>query len=376
MNRIVVLGSGFGALATVRALRRRVSDAEITVVAPTDELVLYPSLVGVAVGEGQGERTRVGLRDFFERHDVTFVRATVEGITNGGRTVVTNEGEIENDVLVIATGSGKVSTPPGLEHTLSICSNVETADEIGRRLRSLTSGTIACGFAGNPKDPSGVRGGPALELLLSVDTYLRREGRRDAVDLVFFSPAENPGERLGRRAVSKVMAMMADREIRPHVGHKIRGFEEGRVLTEGGDIEADVILFVPGMAGPLWARATSLPLSAGGFIRADQACRVLGHPGVYVVGDAGAYESVEEWMPKQGHAAEVQGAVAAWNIARAIEGRGPLRSFRQELVCIIDTLDTAVLVYRSTRVATAIRGRYWRWVKKALERRERHDYGR
>ncbi len=376
MTRIVILGSGFGALAAVRALRRRLPDAEISVVAPGDRLVLYPGLVGVAVGEQHAGTTRVELGEFFDRHRVNYVRASVQGLARSGRTVLTDVGEIENDVLVIATGASKVTTPVGLEHTLSICSSPETAEEIHRRVRHLRRGTIACGFGGNPDEPAGARGGPVLELLLSLDADLRRRGVRDEVDLVFFSPASNPGERLGSAAVRRVMSLMERRGIRAHLGHRLRGFEEGRVLTDGGDVAADLVVYVPGLAGPSWARSSGLPLSPGGFIRADRACRVLGHPGVYVVGDAGAYEGVEDWMPKQGHAAELQGVTAAANIASEASGRTRRRAFRQELVCVLDGLDSAVMVYRSRHASLAIPGRCWRRVKRALEARERRRYGR
>ena len=43
----------------------------------------------------------------------------------------------------------------------------------------MQGGTIACGFAGNPNEPSAVRGGPMFEFLFGIDEQLRREGRRD-----------------------------------------------------------------------------------------------------------------------------------------------------------------------------------------------------
>ena len=51
MARVTVIGSGFGGLATVRALRRRIPGAMITVIAPRQEFIYYPSLVGVPVGD-------------------------------------------------------------------------------------------------------------------------------------------------------------------------------------------------------------------------------------------------------------------------------------------------------------------------------------
>ena len=41
----------------------------------------------------------------------------------------------------------------------------------------MTGGTIAFGFAGNPKEPSAMRGGPMFELLFGLDTWLRKQGK-------------------------------------------------------------------------------------------------------------------------------------------------------------------------------------------------------
>ncbi|MGC8510266.1 MAG: NAD(P)/FAD-dependent oxidoreductase [Acidimicrobiales bacterium] len=375
MARVTVIGSGFGGLAAVRALRRRVPGAAITIVAPREEFIYYPSLVGVPVGDRDASDARIALNDFVERYDVTFVTASVTGLAHQGRTVVTDHGEIDNDVLIIASGGESLRTLPGLEYTLAICDGVEAAQEIGDRVAALRRGTIAFGFAGNPAEPQAVRGGPVFELLLSIDTYLRRAGRRDAIDLVFFNPSLEPGNRLGPRAVTGVMKEMESRAIRSHLGHKILGFAADRVILDDGDLAADLILFVPGMSGPRWARETDLALSPGGFIRADRSCRVFAHPGVFVVGDAGAYEGTADWMPKQGHAAELQAATAAVNVAHFLAGEPPTATFRQELICIIDTLDSGIMVYRSPRFAGALPSPAWRVVKHGLESRSRHAYG-
>lgn len=375
MARVTVIGSGFGGLAAVRALRRRVPEADVTMIAPREEFIYYPSLVGVPVGDRDAHDARIPLDGFVRRHDVTFVAASVTGLAHRGRTVVTDHGEIDNDVLIIASGGQSVRTLPGIEHTLAICDGVEAAEQIGDRVAALRRGTIAFGFAGNPVEPQAVRGGPVFELLLSVDTFLRRAGRRDAIDLVFFNPSLEPGNRLGLRAVTGVMKEMESRAIRSHLGHKILGFAADRVILDDGDLAADLILFVPGMSGPSWARESEMALSPGGFIRADRSCRVFAHPGVFVVGDAGAYEGTADWMPKQGHAAELQAATAAVNVAHFLAGEPPTATFRQELICIIDTLDSGIMVYRSPRVAGALPSPAWRVVKHGLESRSRHAYG-
>ncbi len=368
MTRITILGAGFGGLTAVRHLRRQLPDAEIHLLAPRAEFVYYPSLIWVPTGLRQGPELRVDLDAFFRRNRIHFHAGRVTAIEAQGRKVRSDQGEeIDNDVLLIATGGRSLRKLPGIEHGLAICDGIEAAEQIRDRLALLEEGDIAFGFAGNPAEPGAVRGGPIFELLFGIDTWLRRRGRRDAIRLHFFNPMREPGNRLGSAAVSGLLAEMERRGIHTHLGHKILSFDAQKVETEGGTIPANLILFMPGMTGPEFALPSGLPLSPGGFIQADGHCAVVGFPGVYVMGDAGAYEGSPDWLPKQGHAADLQAETAAHNIVRYLRGEAPDTRFKNELVCIVDGIDNAFMVYRSPEQARVIPSALWHLAKRAFE---------
>ncbi|UJX43651.1 NAD(P)/FAD-dependent oxidoreductase [Xanthobacter sp. YC-JY1] len=346
--RIVILGSGFAALTAVRELRRRHVGADITVVSPAPVLTYLPSLIWVPAGLRRAEDLTIPLAGFFARHDVRHVPATVEQVTDGGRRVHTSGGVIENDVLLIATGGRYIRKLPGIENAIIPCEGVAVADALRQRIGALQHGAIAIGFGANPQEPSAVRGGPMFEFLFGLDTLLRRQGRREAVDLVFFNASTQPGQRLGAKAVAGLLKEMERRGIRTHLGHKPLRFAPDRVVTEGGEIPTDLILFMPGLTGPAWLTESCLPLSPGGFIAADATCAVHGLDDVYVAGDAGSFPG-PDWMPKQAHQADLQARAAARNIAAALAGRPERETFRPELVCIVDTLDAGMLVFRDVR---------------------------
>src|SRR5574338_513601 len=98
---IMILGSGFAALTAIRRLRALGVDADITVVSPRRELVYLPSLVWVPSGAQGGDDLRVPLAAFFARMRVHWVEGSVQQVQDGGRRVVTDHGELANDVLVI-----------------------------------------------------------------------------------------------------------------------------------------------------------------------------------------------------------------------------------------------------------------------------------
>lgn len=366
--RITVIGAGFGALSTVRELRRRDAQAEITVISPRAELHYLPGIIWIPSGLRTREDLVVPLGNFFARMKVQHIAAEVKGLREGGRVVDTTAGEVRNDALVIVSGGRFIKKLPGIEHAITPCEGIAAAEQIRDRLRGMPGGSIAVGFAGNPNEQSAVRGGPMFEFLFGIDRQLRREGRRDKFELVFFSPAREPGARLGPKAVQHLLAEMERRNIRTHLGHKMVRLEADKVVTEGGEFAANLILFMPGMTGNLWFDQTELARSPGGLLKADAQCRVEGAQHVYVVGDSGSFPG-PDWMPKQAHMADLQAAAAAENLLTALRGQEPTATFKVELACIIDALDQGTLVWRTpTRNVILPSTRLLHWAKRGFER--------
>ena len=372
--RITILGAGFGALATVRELRRRDAGAQITVVSPRPELHYLPSIIWIPSGLRRREDLIVPLGPFFERMGVRHVAAEVTGLTDDGRSVHTTAGDIDNEALVIATGGRFLKKLPGIENAITPCEGIAAAELIRDRLAAMQGGTIAIGFAANPQEPQAVRGGPMFEFLFGIDTQLRREGRRERFQLVFFNPSQEPGARLGAKTVQGLLAERARRGIATHLGHKMLRFEPGKVVTEGGEIAADLILFMPGMTGNAWFDATTLPRSPGGLLRADAQCRMEGWRHCYVVGDSGSFPG-PEWAPKQAHMAELHAKAAAANLLDALAGRPEQAGFVPQLACIIDSGSHGTLVLRSPQRTLVLPPlRLMHWAKRRFEARYLGQY--
>lgn len=348
MKRISIIGSGFGALTAVRSLKKAGGDVEITLIAPKAEFIYFPSLIWLPSGLRTGDDLRIDLQGFFSKNNVKFHAGSVTGLKDDGRTIITDAGDVENDGLIIASGGRFIKKLPGIEHALTICDGIEATEEITERIKTMEGGTIAVGFGGNPKEPTAMRGGPMFEVLFGLDTLLRRQKRRDKFEIVFFTPASQPGKRLGEKAAKGLLSEMKKRDIKTQLGNKMVKFEADKIVTEGGEFAADLILFMPGMTGPTWLDNSELPRSPGGMVTVDKHCKVAGFDHVYVAGDSGSYPG-PDWAPKQAHMADLQAEAACSNVLAELDGKVADKTFRWELICIVDTLDKGILVFRNEK---------------------------
>ncbi len=367
MKRISIIGSGFAGLAAARKLRSAEPKAKITLISPKAEFTYLPGTIWIPSGLRDPEDLRIRLGDFLHRMKIEHYPASATGLKDGGRTLITDKGSVSNDGLIICCGGRFMNKLPGIEHTITPCEGIPAATRIRDQIAQMQSGTIAMGFVGNPKEPSAMRGGPMFEFLFGIDRMLRLDGRRKNFKLIFFTPAPSPGNRLGPKAVNGLLAEMNKRGIETHLGHKIKGFTENSVQTEAGEFESHLTLFMPGITGNKWFDNCELPRSEGGLIRADQHCRVEGMERVYVAGDSGSFPG-PDWMPKQAHMAELQADAAAINLLAELRGEEPKKQFRVELICIVDALNSGMLVARTPKHNLVLPNlRLFHWLKRLFE---------
>lgn len=367
MKRVTIIGTGFGALTAIRTLRKLDKSIEITVIGKKAEFLYFPSLIWVPSGKRSRNDIAIDLSRFFERNNVRFHAAPATSLADDGRRVMTENGELENDGLIIASGGRYLQKLPGIENAMIPCRSYEDAEQIQQRLGQLERGTLAFGFSGNPKEGSAMRGGPIFEFLFGTDTLLRQQGRRQNFKLVFFCPSPRPGQRMGDKAVDRLLARMQSLDIETHLGHKLKRFEADRVITEGGEFPAEMIVFIPGMTGSQWLADTALPKSDGGLLQADQHCRVPGQNGIYAVGDCASFPG-PDWKPKQAHMADLQAVCAATNLLNELNGKPAVETFKTELACIVDTSQQGMLVGRTEKRAFMLPStRLLHWAKRGFE---------
>ncbi|MEQ9379714.1 MAG: FAD-dependent oxidoreductase, partial [Pirellulales bacterium] len=102
-HRVVVIGGGFGGLHVVRGLRR--APVDITLVDRRNYHLFQPLLYQVATGGLSPANIAAPMRSILKRQqNVTVLLEEVQDFDPANKQIVTNEGRIDFDTLVVAAG--------------------------------------------------------------------------------------------------------------------------------------------------------------------------------------------------------------------------------------------------------------------------------
>lgn len=356
MKKVLVLGGGIAGVECAIYLREYGFAVEL--ISNRDYLFIYPISIWVPTQEYTFEDVQLDLHEVARLHgfQLTIDKALSMDASNKTVLLEKNGGKMDFDYLVVALGGGKMKHK-GQENTCSICADPEASLLLRDKLQGLVQrgeGRIAVGFGGNPKDPSGVRGGPAFEFLFNLHAYLKKRKVRDKFSITLFAPMQNPGARLGDKALAMMDQMLKKLDIQKNVGKKIAEFQPDGVLFEDGQkLGADLVMFIAATDGHSAVLASDLPKNEAGFIKIEDSCQVVGLDSVYAIGDCAQIEG-PDWRAKQGHLAEVMARNTAHNLAVREGKPGHILGYKKHLsiVCLMDMGSMGGgLVYRSGRRA-------------------------
>ena len=321
-QHIVVLGGGFAGVESIYHLSKL--GHKVTLVSDKDYCFIYPISIWIPVNKIDFENVKLPLKTLQKVHHFDLIIDKVESIVSKENKVILTNQTIEYDYLIVAFGSSKLHVKGMTEHTYSTCGKPEKLLELKTKVDALIQrgyGKIAVGFGGNPKSPTGVRGGPAFEMLFNLVTLLKEKKLYDKFQLTFFAPMKEPGARMGGEGLKMLNRMYQKHEIDEKIGVPIDRFEEGKVIfTDGSVLESDLIIYTPAGTGHPVLQNSDLPLSVDNNLLVDGYCRVNGpQKNVYAAGDVTRLEG-PNWIAKQGHIAEIMAKYAVYNINNAIIG--------------------------------------------------------
>lgn len=338
MNRIIVIGGGFGGVECAKVLRKKLNSDEAQIVLFNREnyMVFQPLLAEVVGASLSPEPVSVPLRQmlpgvYCRTEDITHIHMDNSYVEySGDRSRI---GRMEYDHLVIASGSDvNMGQVPGMadhsyplktvgdaialrSHIIQQMENAEISDDTSRRPWYLSFVIVGGGFSGVEV------AGEINDFIKDTYKFYRNISKEDVkVTLVHSREQILPEVCSSLRDFAK--ERMEKEGINMVLGHRVAYVtKEGVGLKDGSFIKGATVVCTVGNA-PVKVVDKLDAEKERGRLLTEPDMRLKGRTNVWAVGDCAlivnSYDN--EMSPSTGQFAERQGKQTARNILRAMEG--------------------------------------------------------
>jgi len=248
-KQLLILGAGFGGLASSTLLRKSLQqdECQITVIDRNPNFMMGIVNLWMLSGSRRLEDSQVALSKL-EDKGIRFLNDEVTGIypSENGITTRTNKNKLKYDYLIIALGAELApKLIDGFEDNGS-CFNVYDAHQVPNlreKILSLKSGRIVICIADIPyKCP------PApYEIALLINDILIKNGRRNLIDLNVYGPAPTALPVAGSTISRSVVKLLNDNNVKFHPLHKLKKVLDKKTLEfeNGNKTSFDLLIVIP-----------------------------------------------------------------------------------------------------------------------------------
>lgn len=346
VKRIVILGGGFGAIATAQRLEKvlRPEEAEITLISRENFSLFTPMLPEVSSGALDTRHIVTPIRSQLRR--TRFVLAEVENVDFEDsrvaytHTLTGDHEETSYDQLVIALGSAtstfnltgvaerafalKTLEDAGIlrNRFIWLLELADSTNDNAERRRLLTIVVVGGGFTGVEA------AGEMIDLFRNVARFYPHVNRDD-VRIVLIEGGKTLLPGLPPRMGSYSQTALQQRGVEVLLGDGVKFADDNGIeLASGRRIETHTIVWSAGVRPSALVAKLPLPHDKRGTIVTNRDMSVPGFPGVWAIGDCAAIPDGDGGtFPQTAQHAIREGPVLAGNIAATIHGR-PTKPFK------------------------------------------------
>ena len=346
MKRVLILGGGFGGIATARRLKQKLgSEVQVVLVDRRETFMVGFRKSWALVGESTLEEGQKPINRL-EGLGVQVLHDPVRVIEPKERAAYIADQRIDADALVIALGAElNTSAIQGFsEHTF----NVYDPNDIPRAAEALNNFNgerLVIGIFGAPyKCP------PApYEMALLINDKLK--ARRLKAKITVFTPQPMSLPVLGSVGCDLIESRLADNGIEFLPNHKSTGIEAGGVVFANKRIPYDLLLGVPPHRPPAPVRESGL-VGQSGWVEVNKHTLETSFPDVYAIGDVTQIMLANgKPLPKAGLFAEQMGEIVAERIASGFSGEEPTATFKGEGGCYLEVGGGQAMMVRGNFLA-------------------------
>lgn len=335
-KNILILGGGFGGLATANEIRRLLPDNyQVVLIEKKKKFSMGLANLWLMVGERRSpEECEKELAEL-EKKGVKYVNDEIVSIDPENRLVKTKSSDWEADYIVIALGA-ELSPKDvlGFEGSALNLYELIGAYRIQKELENFKGGQIVILISRTPfKCPAA-----PYEAAFLIDSYMRKKGIRERTEIDIYTPEFQPMPVAGKDVGRAVENMLYERKIRYHteqVVMKIDG-KSKTVIFETEETRYDLLIGIPPHKAPKVVKDAGLTDSTG-WIPVDPYTMKTRYENVFAIGDITSIKLKNGmFLPKAGVFAEAQGKVVAHNIVSEIKGEKKFIQFDGYGYCYLD----------------------------------------
>lgn len=372
---VAILGGGTGGVVLANTLRRLLGrEHRIVVVDRNEHHEFAPSLLWMMLGQRRPEQIRRPLARL-QRKGIEVLRAEVQALDLGGRTVQTSQGNLPYDYLVVTLGAETTLDPiPGLAEAGHDLYSVQGVQRLHGALQQFRGGRVVVLVARAPfKCPAA-----PYEAAMLLESHFRARGIRADIDLSVYTPEPQPMPVAGPALGGAVAGMLQQRGIRYFPKWTVTAVDPGsrQIRFENGESAPfDLLVAVPVHRSPAVVRESGLAGETG-WVPVDAGTLQTRIEKVYALGDVTAIKLANGMMlPKAGVFADAQAEALAQRLADEVDGRLPQRRFDGNGYCFLELGDgmagyASGNFYAAPNPAVRMRkpGRLLHWGKVAFEK--------
>ena len=336
---VLIIGGGFGGLAAAQALKS--ADVSVTLIDCRNHHVFQPLLYQVATAGLSPGDIAAPIRWILRRQrNVRVLLAEARAIDVAARTVQLDEGTLQYDYLIVATGSTHAyfghpewaPLAPGLktlDDALEIRRRMLLAYEVAERESHAHERRRLLTFVVVGGGPTGVEMAGAIAEIARqtlADEFRNIAPERARVLLVEAGPTILSTFPEDLRASARRSLARLGVDVRE--GSPVTAIDECAVQVGDQRIDAGTVIWAAGVAASPLGRSLGAPLDRAGRVRVTPELTLPERSEVFVIGDLATLSGADgRPLPGVAPVAQQQAAHAARNIVRALE-RQPLRPFR------------------------------------------------
>jgi sulfide:quinone oxidoreductase len=341
MKRVLILGGGFGGIATARRLKQRLDEKdEVILVDRRDYFMVGFRKTWALTGQSTLEAGQRAL-DSLTSLGIRVMRDAVTRVDPAARTAWMGDQRISADALVVALGAELA--PENIPGFQEYAYNVYDPQDIRRAAQALhefRGGKLLIGVFGVPyKCP------PApYEMALLIRESLQSRGIKAEIQVFTPQPVSMP--LLGQTGCDIIESRLSDNGITFLPNRKASAVELAEVIFPNERRQFDLLFGVPPHRPPAVVRESGL-VGDTGWVSVNSRTLETPFPGVYAIGDIVQIAMGNgKPLPKAGVFAEAMGETVAERIAATFAGQEPEAAFPGEGGCYLEVGNGQAMMVR------------------------------